>query len=62
VLIAKGELHLDYDLTKRDVIVNESENSWSVQFKSRCKYCDGGDPVVDVSKSDGILLRVETPK
>jgi len=62
ILIATGELHLDYEIQKRTPTVNETESSWQIVFKSRCEHCEGGDPLVEISKADGSIIRTFTPK
>lgn len=62
VLIAKGELFLDYDLKSYEVSVESRENFWEVHFISTCETCHGGNPYVRVDKASGRVLEAVTPK
>jgi len=63
ILIVKGKLFLDYDLTDRNASVVEDGDLWKVTLSrvSR-KNLQGGNPIVWLRKSNGEVVKVQYAK
>ena len=63
ILIVKGKLFLDYDLTDRDASVVEDGTFWKVTL-SRIgrKNLQGGNPIVWLQKNNGEIVKVQHAK